>query len=218
MNQIVIFDLDDTLYKETDFLKSGFQAVASLINEKSHKLLCSSETMIAWSKEGKDVFGMLEHLFPDLITKQECLDTYRYHKPQIDLDEETISVLDYLKNKGLVIGLITDGREITQRNKIDALGLLDYINENNIVISESFGSEKPAEANYSYFMQLYPNAEYYYIGDNVTKDFVTPNRLSWQTFCLLDDNRNIHSQQVDVTKDHKAHYNIVTLSDLKQFF
>ena len=59
----------------------------------------------------------------------------------------------HLRRKNIRLGIISDGRSRTQRNKLRALGL-DWIED--VVISEEFGSEKPCEANYLYFEKKYP--------------------------------------------------------------
>ena len=67
-----------------------------------------------------------------------------------------------------------------------------------MVISEELGSEKPALANYTYFMERYPEChDFTYVGDNLKKDFIAPNTLGWLTVCLKDDGRNIHRQEVE---------------------
>ena len=69
------------------------------------------------------------------------------------------------------------------------------INKGRAVISEDFGSEMPALANFEYFMNRYPEChDFTYVGDNPRKDFISPNALGWLTVCLKDDGRNIHKQ------------------------
>ena len=79
-----------------------------------------------------------------------------------------------------------------------ALGLERFFTDENIIISEEFGTAKPSERNYSYFMDKYPGAGFYYVGDNLGKDFIAPNRLGWTSICLLDNGSNIHSQDFSV--------------------
>jgi putative hydrolase of the HAD superfamily len=90
------------------------------------------------------------------------------------------------------MGILTDGRSLTQRNKIAALGLEAWIND--IVISEEFGSAKPDERNYRHFEQRFPTAQYVYVGNDVAKDFIAPNRLGWLTVCVRDNGGHIHPQ------------------------
>ena len=72
------------------------------------------------------------------------------------------------------------------------MGLESWFSE--IVISEEFGSAKPTEQNYRHFEQAFPSENFVYVGDNLAKDFVTPNRLGWTTVALLDRGENIHPQ------------------------
>ena len=85
----------------------------------------------------------------------------------------------------MILGLLTDGRSISQRNKLSAMGITSLFDE--ILISEEFGSEKPCEDNYLFFQNKYSTNDCVYFGDNFGKDFVTPNRLGWKTIGLLDD-------------------------------
>ena len=121
--------------------------------------------------------------------------------PDIHLDEETKNILDTLMEREELIGLLTDGRSIQQRKKIESLGLNDYFKD--IVISDEFGSEKPNIKNYSHFMDLRKeiDVKYFYVGDNPKKDFITANKLGWATICLKDNGQNIHYQNFSLEKD-----------------
>ena len=88
-----------------------------------------------------------------------------------------------------------------QRNKIVAFDLGRWIDEKDMVISEEFGSEKSALANFEYFMKRFPEChDFTYVGDNLKKDFIASNALGWLTVCLKDDGRNIHRQEVEGLK------------------
>ena len=126
------------------------------------------------------------------------MNVYRCHHPDIMLLDSVEDMLNKLKYQDVILGLITDGRSISQRNKIAALGLGRWFDEENIIISEEFGSEKTDERNFRYFMEHYPNCSFTYVGDNPKKDFVIANSLGWMTICLLDDGRNIHKQDFDL--------------------
>ncbi|WP_368336625.1 hypothetical protein [Parabacteroides merdae] len=67
----------------------------------------------------------------------------------------------------------------------------------------------------SYFFQdKYADAEFVYIGDNLRKDFITPNKLGWKTICLLDDGRNIHRQDFSCPEEYLPNVKIHTLKEL----
>ena len=188
--KIVVFDLDDTLYKEIDFLKSGYKSICEHYDLKGSVY----ENMLSWYYAGQDVFSALINNYNLNIDKTDLLKIYREHIPNIKLDVSVICTLSKLKSQNFVMGIITDGRTITQNNKISALGLSKFIDDENIIISEDFGSEKPSEKNYLYFQNKYPDYNYIYVGDNIQKDFLAPNILGWNTICLLDDGCNIHKQ------------------------
>ena len=201
--KVICFDLDDTLCKEIDYLKSDYREIAEYAAEHcrgysdpvsvlAHK---AYDVMLAAYQEGQNAFDVLNSFLGLDLPIADYLYIYRNHKPKIALCEDVVRTLDALKAEGVRIGLITDGRSVQQRNKIEALGLGRWIDDADIVISEEFGSEKPALANYEYFMKRYPECQdFTYVGDNPRKDFIAPNALGWITICLMDDGRNIHRQ------------------------
>lgn len=186
---LVAFDLDDTLYKEEDYLLSAYRHI-----ERQAGIKCYEDMLEAY-RNGKDAFSLVVEKSGGRISKPQLLSWYRFHKPDIVLSDGAEECLQWLKAGGHIIALITDGRSITQRNKIHALSLEKFIEGKDIVISEEIGSEKPSGRNYQCLAQLHPSADrYIYVGDNLKKDFLAANRLGWDTVCMLDDGRNIHPQ------------------------
>ncbi|PSR53995.1 HAD family hydrolase [Adhaeribacter arboris] len=194
-NTFVVFDLDDTIYQEIDFLKSAYRHIAGLLQPALKKDLFDEMWVRFHNKENVFEWLITEHAseLPD-ITTSFLLNEYRSHLPKITLSEDVIEFLSYLKEAKILCGLITDGRSITQRNKLKALGIEAFFA--NIIISEEFGSEKPNERNFLFFEQKYPGKEFYYIGDNTAKDFIVPAKLGWYTVCLKSKGQNIHPQDL----------------------
>lgn len=197
MNKLcVVFDLDDTLYKEVNYLKSAYRFIAKKLATEHYTAERIFKVMIETYTAGGNAFSVIKNTLKTDISLESLLQWYRIHIPDIVLPEDSKILLDYLHDKNITIGILTDGRSITQRNKIESLGLNRYVPERNIVISEEFGSEKPCEANYAYFESIHPEIEkIMYVGDNPQKDFIAPNHLGWETIGLLDDGRNIHKQK-----------------------
>lgn len=189
--EVFVFDLDDTLCKELDFLRSAFREIAENLAGGQGAGTLFSE-MLAMRSRGENVFENLSARFG--VPVATLLERYRAHVPAMSLAADVRRTLETLRERGATLGLITDGRALTQRNKIRALGLDAFFAPDNIVISEEFGSEKPCERNYEFFMKKFPGAEFCYIGDNPAKDFVAPNALGWRTLCLLDDGGNVRPQ------------------------
>lgn len=216
--RVICFDLDDTLYKEIDYLKSAYREIAAYAVEHCHSRADSSfvlsgkayDEMLMAYEEGNNAFNRLNEFLGIDLPVSEYLRIYRCHKPNLSLSDDVVSVLNSLKPSGCIIGLITDGRSIQQRNKIEALGLNQWIKDEDVVISEELGCEKPSSANYEYFMRRYPESEIFmYVGDNLEKDFIAPNVLDWQTVCLKDDGRNIHKQNFDSVSSEAMPKNVI---------
>jgi len=187
-----VFDLDDTLYYEIDFLKSGYKAIADFL----YPIILENvyDTMIDLYQKGMYAFEYIVEKYKNKgITVEQLLSIYRFHEPQIKLRNDASVFLQMLHERNVPIGLITDGRSITQRNKLKSL-LIDRI-FNDIIISEEFGSEKPDIRNYDYFNKKYSGYNFFFFADNLKKDFIVPVNLKWTSFCLLDNGLNIHKQE-----------------------
>lgn len=207
-DSFIIFDLDDTLYLEVDFLKSAFREIAGLLT------ISDSEKLMAGMYNdyivGNDVFSVLMTSYPASgFKKNELINKYRNHLPNISLTRNADMFIKYLTKNDIPIGIITDGRSITQRNKIRSLGLEGILKE--LLISEEFGSEKPNENNFMHFEKKFPNKNFTYIADNTAKDFTAPNTLGWQLVCVLNNGQNIHAQQLGILPKHT-----IVINDFKE--
>lgn len=214
MCKVVCFDLDDTLHKEINYLHAAYRLIAhEVFDEKWEEYY---HQMLIWYEEKLDVFQKVVDIAAIGVEKERLLNIYRYDVHSLCLSTEVEDVLSNLKTSGIKLGLITDGRTQTQGNKIKALGLERFFDDDMIVISESFGSEKPSLRNYQYFMDKFPAcSNFTYVGDNPQKDFIGANALGWDTVCLLNDGSNIHVQDFDAFGvEYQPHTKIRTLSDL----
>jgi putative hydrolase of the HAD superfamily len=204
-SKIFVFDLDDTLYSERDFEKSGIEYVYNYFEIKHISLDSILNNRKNW-------IDQIINVTNKEITIQMVLDLYRCHLPAIELYEDSKFFLEMLLSNGYEMSLITDGRSITQRNKLKALGIDYYFK--SIVISEEVNSEKPSEVNYRLVMNDQPPENYIYIADNPKKDFITPNKLGWTSFCILDRGQNVHSQNFDLQKDFLPQFIINSFQEI----
>lgn len=174
----VIFDLDDTLYSEKEYVKSGYQKVAKVlpqisnVEEKLWELFESKKPAI-------DELLAQEKIQSEKI-KQECLLAYRQQVPEIHLYEGVMEMLIELRGKGLKLGIITDGRPEGQRAKIQALGLESFVD--HIIITDELGGPVFRKPNMTAFQIMKEKMnvlydEMCYIGDNIKKDFIAPEKL-----------------------------------------
>ena len=212
-NKVVVFDLEDTLYQEIDFLKSGYHAVADYLTKSHGTHDLYTEMLEAYLSGEKDVFQKVlddHHLTAD---KSELLDIYRYHLPQIHLDSKVRSVLEQLKGK-CHLAMVTDGRPQTKRNIINALGLSEFFKWTDVYISDEVGHLKTAPYSFEKIIDTYPDCQYIYVGDNPAKDFLVPNQLRWMTVCLLDNGQNIHPQDYTLPEEYLPQKTINNIGEL----
>ncbi len=203
----IVFDLDDTLVYEIEYLKSAFNEIALKVDASNKDLY---NQMFDWYTNKENVFQKVNQLYPTFEI-EDMKKTYRNHYPNFNPHSQNRTLLLELKKQGHFIGLITDGYSTTQRNKIKALNIETLFDL--IIISEEFGSEKPNSKNYEIFNQFCTN-DYFYVGDNVSKDFVTPNKLGWNTICLLNKGENIHSQDFNKEYIYLPKHKIKDLSEI----
>ena len=225
MKSLVAFDLDDTLYKERDFVASGYRAIAREL-ASCNSAFIYDEMVRVMSTAPVNPFDSLEEYLVNRSVQQSAInshgikwmvETYRNHRPCITLPSDVEEMLGSLKADGYTLALITDGRAVTQSNKIRALGLDKYIPERNISISGLIGAEKYKPEPFERMMALNPGIErYIYVGDNPMKDFVWPNRLGWTTVQMIDDGRNVHSQAIAVpSPDYQPQIRIASIGELR---
>ncbi len=208
-NTVVVFDLDDTLYNELDYLQSAYKSIAVFLEPDNWKPLYSR--MFSMYRSKVNVFEFLSGFYK--IDSKALIDMYRNHKPEIQLFDGVLDLLDAIKFKNGKTGLITDGRANTQRAKIESLGISEYFDK--IVISEEIGSEKPSLANFKAIENALQGNVYYYIADNLSKDFIAPNALGWKSIALIDNGKNIHFEShkyMDI--EHQPHESVLALKDI----
>jgi putative hydrolase of the HAD superfamily len=186
MPKVIVFDLDDTLYPEREFVFSGFRAVAEWLNTGRN---AGSFFEIACELFNNGARGNIFDLAlekggiardPELIGR--LLKVYREHKPVIALYSDAKQALNDLRSD-FKLGLITDGYLTTQQNKVKALGIEDYFSR--IVYTDLYGREywKPHAKPYDDILQSFGciGGDCVYIADNPRKDFITARKLGWKT-------------------------------------
>jgi putative hydrolase of the HAD superfamily len=213
----IVFDMDDTLYYESDYVKSGMHELENWISDKYH---VSGFYDIAMSffdtGERKYIFNKtLESLRIPYDEKliQKMIHVYRSHKPSIKLLGDAKWVLDHIVSK-VKVGLISDGYLETQTNKVESLGLAQKFH--SIVLTDQFGRDhwKPSHKPYEQTtinLQV-PHEQCMYIGDNVKKDFITAKKLGWKTV-HIEREYGIYSF-ISEKQDYLAHYKINNLKEL----
>lgn len=209
-NKVIVFDLDDTLVKEIDFLESAFEEIAFLLSPDEKEEVKAQ--MLAWYYKRENVFQLLSKAYAKELSFFK--EIYSHHFPHFDASLSVRPFIKELKSRGYTLGIITDGISVTQRNKLKSLGIESIFDL--IIISEEFGSEKPSLKNFEIFHQF--DAEYYYyVADNPRKDFLAPNQLGWTTICVLDNGRNIHFQDFTLDAIYLPRFTVKALSEIVRY-
>lgn len=211
-NTHIVFDLDDTLYKEIDFVKSAYNYINNYI--KSRYNIDLSLHIQECVEDGINFFDLIKSRLNQnqSFPIEKYLELYRFHYPEINLSNDTVKFLNKISNKNIDFSIITDGRSVSQNNKIKALGLSNLLKK--IIISEETGYEKPHLNNFKIIERIYPDKKLLYIADNTSKDFLAPNTLKWDTICLLDNGQNIHKQNFDLNADYLPKTKINFLNEI----
>ena len=193
MITIVVFDLDDTLYDEIEYCKSGFAAAAKSLSGRQG--LATYETLFNafWRQftagnrshafdAGLDEAGVKynDELIANLVK------TYRRHSPQITLPCETKDALEALYKK-YKLALLTDGFLPAQELKVSAMGIEKYFR--CIIFTEKLGRQfwKPSPLGFEEIIRRFDAKPQNcaYIADNEGKDFIAPNKLGFSTIKVV---------------------------------
>ena len=182
----VVFDMDDTLYLERNYVKSGFKEVSNFLQTEFE---VEGFEEVAWQLflDGNrgNIFNLgLEKLLiePKSSLVDQLVQRYRNHKPNISLEQDSVILLQSIR-KDIFTGLITDGPKESQFAKIDSLGLSELIE--HIVVTDNFGPEwsKPSDLAFKKIEEITGQAgsNCIYLADNPKKDFIAPCSLGWRT-------------------------------------
>lgn len=204
MTRVVVLDMDDTLYIERDFARSGFAAVGALLGDDTF----APRAWALLERGGRgDIF---DRLAPDPSRVRDMIATYRSHAPAIALAPDAARLLA----RAISCALITDGHEVTQRNKIAALGIghLDPV-----IVTDMWGQQfrKPHPRAFETVMARHGGvgADYVYVGDNPAKDFLAPRALGWRTLRIRRAG-GLHEKAEPASPDHAPDAEIASLDEV----
>jgi putative hydrolase of the HAD superfamily len=217
--QAVVFDLDDTLYAERDYVRSGYRAAGGHLREA----LGRDEAFEDWlwqrfqAGQTSGAFdAMNEHfgLGMDAGAIAALVGVYRNHSPDIRARPGAVEVLSRLRRR-CRLGLLSDGFLPAQRLKLDALGLAPMFDA--VVMTEEMGRQcwKPAPDGFEAIRAMLgpPGQACAYVADNPAKDFIAPNRLGWRSVQLLCP-QQIHYAN-EAPKDGRPQIVIASLDELE---
>lgn len=191
---LYVLDLDDTLYLERDYVRSGFEEIDRWLLENRNG---AGFFELAWRLFEQGVRGNIFNLVLselNIIKEEDLIERfvglYRNHIPDIKLLPDAITFME-TRDKG-DLALITDGYSVAQHAKIQALGLKHYFDK--IIVTDDFGREfwKPATRAFVEVQGGCSSEECVYIGDNPQKDFLPPSKLGWAPSIRIRRENSLH--------------------------
>lgn len=214
----LILDLDDTLYAERDYVRSGFDAVGRY-----------SARHLGHTDFGERCWHLFldnrrERIFDDVLTEllghadrniiSRLVDVYRNHSPQIALSDDAQRLLQRARADGAPLGLITDGHAVSQHAKLEALGLKQHLAAYVVTADLAGDRQKPHPAAFELLQQeLGPAGHFAYIADNPAKDFLAPNALGWLSIRIRRP-EGIYSNDEAPSFNHEARGSITSLDEV----
>jgi putative hydrolase of the HAD superfamily len=219
--QAIVFDLDDTLYPERDYVLSGFRAVAewgaSRLAIPAAQGFCELRALFDQGVRG-DTFNrwLASHdvAVDGLITELLCI--YREHAPSLTPFPEIPQLLNDLRGR-YKLGIVSDGYLGVQRRKLSGLGFGNVFDA--VVFSDELGRHawKPSVLPFEAALQRLGVAaeSAVYIGDNPKKDFFGARAVGMYTIWL----RRASGEYVGLeppTARHAADYVSATVEALAE--
>jgi putative hydrolase of the HAD superfamily len=189
----IAFDLDDTLYPESEFVRSGFREVGlwslKALNFDPYTTFSELIDLFEGGTRGTlfNSWVASHGLSADLIG--EMVSVYRKHCPNIEPFPGVREMLTDLR-KEFRLGLLSDGLLAVQERKLAALGIEHLFDA--VVFSDRLGRNywKPSVKP---FLELMHNLkvrpeETVYVGDNPIKDFVACKQLGMHSIWIRQAN------------------------------
>lgn len=182
----IVVDIDDTLYLERDYVRSGFEAVARWAQRE---LGIDDFGQRAWSAFESGARGTIFDQVlagcgarTDDATITELVARYRTHSPSIALTADARAALERWHGN-VQLAAVTDGPVSSQRAKVRALSLERWT---PLVVCTAMlgpGRAKPHTAAFEQVQEALgvDGKGCVYVADDPAKDFAGPRALGWQT-------------------------------------
>ena len=187
MISALLFDLDDTIFEQADWLAGAWRAVASagaLTGVDGAAFLPALEAVAAeGSDRGRIIDRALERIGVDDVDPRRLVDAFRAYRPAVLSPFPGAPEALAAARRAVPIGLVTDGDVGIQRGKLDALGLNDAFDV--VILSDELGRahRKPDPAPFAAAARALgvAAAEVVFIGDRPDKDILGANNAGFRS-------------------------------------
>jgi putative hydrolase of the HAD superfamily len=216
----IVFDLDDTLYAERDYVLSGFRAVSRWV--QSRLGISEHDAFIEFRRSfdagaRSDTFDrwLVGRGFADNGLVAQMVTVYRDHVPEISPTPGTEEILKRLRSQ-YRLGLLSDGDLSVQRGKLRQLGLSDLFDAVLFTAECGPGDSKPSVRPFEIMLRrlAVPGRDSVYVADNPAKDFLGARRAAMHTIRIRAQN-GIYGHLEPAYDDHAADDEIGRVAELE---
>lgn len=196
----IVFDVDDTIYDQQQPFRNAVNSLfPSLKPEDMHALYIrfrfhSDETFPKvmsdeWTLDYMRFYRINESLkdlnYPTVSHQEGVIfqKTYEDELDNIVMHPEVKKIFDFLKEKNIPMGIITNGPTDHQFKKVKQLQLEHWVPTNNIIISQSTGFQKPEREIFDLAAKEFAmDAEHtLYVGDSFENDIIGAKNGGWNS-------------------------------------
>ncbi|BCP62300.1 HAD family hydrolase [Streptococcus parasuis] len=209
----LIFDLDDTLYDQIQPFQRALERHLSVPADRLDQLYLDfrkrADEVFEATATGKmslqdsHIYRMKQALADNGYQVSDALALtiqidYDYFQGQLELSPIFPEIFSWCKEHGIAIGMITNGPHRHQLRKIRTMGLFDWFEPENILISGQIGITKPNPAIFHLMEERLgmSGEDVYYLGDSFENDVVGAKAANWKAIWFNHRKRPLPSSSV----------------------
>lgn len=211
--KLILLDLDDTMFDELQYVKSGFVSVAKYISRNSNftQDIILSQMMYQFYKYGRNgIFNRVTSYFKlGSMSIPDIVNIYRNHDPEIELLAGVTEACADIESIVPIV-IITDGLSSVQRKKVAALGI-----DIPVLYCMDFNSPKPAVNAYSHALKMLSirPEDALVIGDDPYCDIVAAHNLGSDSCRIISGKYS----SIPCLDDYKSTYEFDSFVSVAKF-
>ena len=219
MLDIILFDLDDTLYSTTEFaLRARRWAVRAMIEkglqaDEEEAFQELSEVVTEFSSNYEHHFERLIDRMgharlgghnPAVIVAAGIVAYHRTKQAEMEVLPDVRECLDELQTLGTRLGIVSAGLQVKQAEKLIRLRILPYFDPKAIFFSDQMGVSKPNPKIYQKACAALgvPPSRAMYVGDRPSHDTTPARQVGLRTVLYRGAGGKYAEERPDVPPHH----------------
>ncbi|BCA86422.1 haloacid dehalogenase [Enterococcus saigonensis] len=210
MINAIVFDVDDTIYDQQQPFRNAVHRIIPLVEDDdmydlyirfrfhSDETFCkvtNGEWTLTYMRNYRIMESLKDLDYPQ-ITEDTALEFQKIYEEELDnivMHATVLETLNFLKSQDIPISIITNGPTDHQYKKVVQLNLNNWVKDNNVIISQATGFEKPdrrifqlAEKEFNLTAE-----KTLYVGDSFENDVIGSKSAGWKSLWFNHRNRKI---------------------------